>query len=358
MLTVFNVGQGDSFLLCPDPSLDNFCEFSATPLLIDTGPSCAKVGDKFIDQEISVLLTHSDNDHKGGLAGVVRKKQVKNLYVPYYLPEIIKICGYLKENTVNKTKPLNWTVLNKLNIRLVSERKWLCCDHVQILNPPEAPSLIMGSKRNKSLSLDAAFGLLSNLGIELPKDEIKNYKTPIDERFLSENPEYAERSRAFVHRFFTELAGSLDDIEVSKENVNYYVNRKLELTANDASLVFRYERSGVSWLFTGDASQAVFDRLIAENKNISANFLKVPHHGSAKNLTDNILRKINPKYAIVSHNNRKFGRALEAHPASFVIDMLDAAGVETFYTNPVIKNGKIIKKEAVGKVCRGLIEFV
>lgn len=239
-----------------------------------------------------------------------------------------------------------------------SEKNWLSCNHVQILNPPEAPNLIVGSKRNKSLSIDAAFGVLSNLGIELPKVEINNYKTPIDERFLSANPEYAERSRAFVHGFFIELADSLDDVEVSNENINYYVNRKLELTANDASLVFRYERSGVSWLFTGDASQAVFDRLIAEGKNISARFLKVPHHGSAKNLTRNILKTINPKYAIVSHNNRKFGRAVEPHPDSFVVDMLDAAGVETFYTNPVIKNGKTIKNEAVGKVCAGLIEFV
>lgn len=357
LLTVFNVGQGDAFLLHPEDKGLDFCEFSATPLLIDTGSACARVVDRIADEKISVLITHSDNDHLGGLASVLRAKEVERLYMPYYLPEMVKIREYLKKHTNRKTRSLNWKKLNRLQIVLLSNKTGYLCNHAEVLNPPYAYVKMASIASASDVSLTASLEILAAYGLDIPQEEIENYQTPIDARKIEGAEGYAERAQGFVRGFFTSLGRELDRIGVTRETVDYYVARHIELTANDASLVFRYQGNKASWLFTGDAGQAVFERLIGEQANLKSDFLKVPHHGSSSNISQHILQTISPKVAIISHGNRKFGRALEAHPHLAVINMLDAANITSYYTNPVKKLGTVIKNGAIGFDRTGLIEF-
>ncbi len=351
MLKVFNVGQGDSLLLRPDAR----CKFDTLPLLVDTGPSVAKVADRLDDERLAVLITHSHADHIGGLPRLLRKRDVSELFIPYYLPEITRINRYLQRFSNHKLKELNWQRLKK-KIRLVADGDALC-NHLVVMNPPRDPGRFVFMNQGSELEIGQALNLLNNLGLELPRDEIENYRTPIfsPEQPGQEDNQYTFLARRFIHRFFISLGESLQ--RQGRVAIPYEVNRHIELTANQASIVFRYVRDKEAWLFTGDADETVFDRLISEGKDISAKYLKVPHHGSRGNMTREILRKINPQFAIVSHNNKSFGRSLDPHPHHEILDLLDQFGVRTYYTNPVIKKKLIIKPAMVGTTPDKLITF-
>lgn len=55
---------------------------------------------------------------------------------------------------------------------------------------------------------------------------------------------------------------------------------------------------GKSILFTGDISSDVETEL--ENKDISADVLKVAHHGSAYSSSEEFLKKVSPKISVIS----------------------------------------------------------
>lgn len=68
---------------------------------------------------------------------------------------------------------------------------------------------------------------------------------------------------------------------------------------NDYSAVVRLEYGDLSFLFTGDA-EAVSEAEILENgMDISADVLKVGHHGSSTSSTEEFLKKVSPSYAVM-----------------------------------------------------------
>lgn len=355
MLKVLNVGQGDAFLLYPEHSR---CVFGGTPLLIDTGPRRARVADRIpTTGPIQVMLTHSHADHIGGLPRVLATQRVDTIYIPYYLPEVIQIAQYLRKQLGTTVMRVNWRKLKTYRLQLVAEGDKLC-DHARVLNPPKSPEQCGFAFESVSPErLRSALDQLVEIGIDLPVDEIENYRPPITPD--DENPEdsYASRARRFVHYFVLALGESVTDATPS--NASYFVKRQFELTANQTSIVFKYVLHPNSWLFTGDADESVFDRLIRHRVDLTATFLKVPHHGSRENLSRRTLNAIRPDNAVVSHNNRRFGRSLDPHPHHEVVDLLDACKVNTFYTNEVIKGGQVIKPAAApGTHLNGLIEFI
>ena len=58
------------------------------------------------------------------------------------------------------------------------------------------------------------------------------------------------------------------------------------------------------------------------DKDISATYLKMPHHGSKHNMNEKILKKIKPKAAIISHDNGHFGKSKDTHPNQEVLNLL------------------------------------
>ena len=67
---------------------------------------------------------------------------------------------------------------------------------------------------------------------------------------------------------------------------------------NNTSIVLKMIFGDYSYLFTGDATDKVEKLLL--DKNIDVDVLKVGHHGSAYSSTDDFLKKVTPKYAIIS----------------------------------------------------------
>lgn len=357
MLTVFNVGQGDAMLLKPDSG----CVFGGdnAPLLIDAGRRGAKVHERITDPTVDVLVTHAHGDHVGGVPALIKRKKVGLLLMPYYMPEVVSICGFLHRHATTKIARLNWDAIRGAGLRLVGEGDRLVgsggeiCRHSVVLNPPKSPRShfegYMPSDVPETVEeVDRALRSLSRYDMRVEHEAIVNYETPISVESVSEEaPEYASDARAFVHRFFLSLSHRMDGAPPG--SLPYYLDAHLALAAHTACVVFKYtDKGGERWLFTGDADKSVFDRLIEQGSDVSAKHLKVPHHGSRSNLTPQALGAVDPEVAIISHDNGRFGDSKDTHPHAEVIEMLDKRRVRTHYTNDVRKGKRTIKRRSSG----------
>lgn len=346
MVKIFNVGQGDSFLFNAGPR----CHFGNEPLLIDCGRRGSNVIRHFAPSPFSLMLTHSHSDHIGGLNQTIANV-ASVIFIPFYLPEVLEIHKYLRRYIYTGTRGLN--LMNRHyygKLRLVGEGDMLC-DHLQILNPPKRKAKF-NHFRTSNYSIQRAIEVFREFNIELNLANILEYRSP-EIGFLNENNElnnaYREDAQSFFRGFFISTAQILDENRQyleSDRSRGYLRNLLLSsytLNANQASIVFKHEFGGTKYLFTGDADTNVFYRIERDGHNIQSNFLKVPHHGSRHCLDRHILGLINPDVAVVSHNNRRFGRSTDPHPHREVIDLLDNLAIETHYTNDVIKD-RIVNK--------------
>ena len=68
---------------------------------------------------------------------------------------------------------------------------------------------------------------------------------------------------------------------------------------NDASLVLKLSYGERSFLFTGDISSGTEYRLIDSKTDLSADVLKVAHHGSGKSSSERFLKAVSPEYAVI-----------------------------------------------------------
>jgi competence protein ComEC len=99
--------------------------------------------------------------------------------------------------------------------------------------------------------------------------------------------------------------------------------------SNDDSLVLRLEDGGVRFLLPGDIQKKVEQRLVAEDADLSADFLKVPHHGSKTSSTPDFIAAVAPKVAVVSDGEANpFG-----HPAPGTVERYAQAGVRLLRTD-------------------------
>ena len=71
-------------------------------------------------------------------------------------------------------------------------------------------------------------------------------------------------------------------------------------STNDNSLSLRLTFMQSSFLFTGDITQNAEPDLIAKNKTLQADVLKIAHHGSKYSTTSAFLTAVSPKYAVIS----------------------------------------------------------
>ena len=69
---------------------------------------------------------------------------------------------------------------------------------------------------------------------------------------------------------------------------------------NNNSIVIRIVYGHVSFLFTGDAEYDEENSLLNSSCDLSSTVLKVAHHGSEYSTSDRFLKKVDPKYAIIS----------------------------------------------------------
>ena len=101
-------------------------------------------------------------------------------------------------------------------------------------------------------------------------------------------------------------------------------------SANDNSFVFKVSLGRRALLLTGDAEHAAEEALLASSVTpLSADVLKIGHHGSRSSTTAELIAAVAPRVATISCGTRnRFG-----HPAPQVTERLEHAGVRALRTD-------------------------
>lgn len=132
----------------------------------------------------------------------------------------------------------------------------------------------------------------------------------------------------------------IEFVMLSPEKEAYYDN------PNEGSMVIKVIYGRNSFLFTGDIGFYTERKLIEGNYNLSADILKIPHHGSKYSSSDEFLEAVSPKAAIVSASKTNAYN----HPSPEVLEKLKQYNVNLYSTSMdgavIIKsNGKELKFE-------------
>ena len=101
---------------------------------------------------------------------------------------------------------------------------------------------------------------------------------------------------------------------------------------NNYSVISRLDCGDIEFLFTGDAERLAE---LSPKGDISAEILKVGHHGSKSSTSPGFLSRVNPEVAVISVGaGNTYG-----HPAADTLTRLNSAGVTVYRTD---LNGTIV----------------
>lgn len=101
---------------------------------------------------------------------------------------------------------------------------------------------------------------------------------------------------------------------------------------NNDSIILKLTFGNYNFLFTGDTTKEIEDTLL--NENIESDVIKIAHHGSPYSNSPAFLKKVNPKYAIISVGDNDYNQ-----PSDIVLNRLKLMNIETYRTD---KQGTIV----------------
>lgn len=379
-LKVLNVQQGDCLTFRPTGD----CIFRNRLFYVDLGNGQFDISKEIgANDKIRLILTHSHRDHIYGITYLLPYiDKIEEVILPYCFNEIWLIakaiinlkgmpissgCEELKNELIDidSVQRILRNSLGNPNMRITYAYEGMApCHHIRFLNPPLC---------SEDWLSEAEFHKVEEEINELFEEEFAKkflYYVQAQQRshgvdhaffheFLSnhhQDDDYTQTAKIaragcnIVLKFLSNNYNAMSTFNrhPDKTNLNKIINQ-YKMTAHDACLVVMLEYEGKSYLLSGDASKKVFYRLIQKQSNqkqsIRANYFKIPHHGSDKNLDDTILQHVSPKIAIISHGNAKFGRAKDTHPNKKVLKLLANKHIQTLVTNDVIKNGSVVLKK-------------
>jgi competence protein ComEC len=103
---------------------------------------------------------------------------------------------------------------------------------------------------------------------------------------------------------------------------------------NDTSIILKLNSFDDKILFTGDASQKTEAKLLSKDIDLSADILKIAHHGSRYSSSSEFLKEVMPSMAVISvGRNNPYN-----HPAREVLERLNNYNIKVERTD---KNGDI-----------------
>lgn len=98
---------------------------------------------------------------------------------------------------------------------------------------------------------------------------------------------------------------------------------------NNMSAAVRYRFGSRSFLFCGDIENEAEHDIIASGADISADVIKVPHHGSGSSSTRAFVQAVSPEYAVFSCGEQNdFG-----HPHPNILQLYSSLGAQIYRTD-------------------------
>lgn len=97
---------------------------------------------------------------------------------------------------------------------------------------------------------------------------------------------------------------------------------------NNMSAVTKVTFGSTSFIFQGDAEKKVETALLSNGADVSADVIKVGHHGSKTSSSKKYIEAVSPKVAIISCGVQNSYE----HPHSVTLDTLKNAGADTYIT--------------------------
>lgn len=97
---------------------------------------------------------------------------------------------------------------------------------------------------------------------------------------------------------------------------------------NFYSVAYRLDFKDFSALMPGDIPSEISDRLASDWQMGSVEYIKIPHHGSINGLTENYLKTLMPKVAVISVGKNSWG-----HPRPEILEMLERYNVKILRTD-------------------------
>lgn len=98
---------------------------------------------------------------------------------------------------------------------------------------------------------------------------------------------------------------------------------------NDYSPIMKITFGNDSFLFTGDSEKFAEKQVIANGENIDADVLKVGHHGSTTSSSEEFIKKVSPKIAIIPvGEGNDYG-----HPHKEILELLNKNNIKLLRTD-------------------------
>ena len=98
--------------------------------------------------------------------------------------------------------------------------------------------------------------------------------------------------------------------------------------SNDSSIVVMVEYESIRFLFTGDISTTIEDKLVNSKVDLRCDVLKVAHHGSKYSSASSFLKATGAKYGVICVGTNTYG-----HPTSDALNRLKSAGISYYRTD-------------------------
>lgn len=132
------------------------------------------------------------------------------------------------------------------------------------------------------------------------------------------------------------LVNGGDNITVSEDcTIDFLAPIKEYEDYNNYSIVCRFNYGDTSFLFTGDIEKTAERDIVDSGEYLSADVIKIAHHGSSTSSLKVFLMDVNPRYAVISAGaENDYG-----HPHRETLKLLELLEIETVRTDI---NGDII----------------
>lgn len=166
----------------------------------------------------------------------------------------------------------------------------------------------------------------------------------IPKELIPKSTEYTIVQKALQEKHLTADSPKCGEIwTLGKMKMQVLAPIKQHNSTNNNSIVLRLTYGKTVFLLMGDAEQEEESDLLASRASLSADVLKVGHHGSTSSTTQAFLNAVKPRYAAIS-----VGKDSNNLPKAAVLKRLSAMNTEIFRTDVsgtliFMSNGEKIK---------------